>query len=357
MNIIIGITGTLGAGKGSVVDYLVKNEGFEHYSVREFLIEKIKEKNLPINRDSMVSVANDLRAKHGSSYLAEQLYEKASRSKKPVIIESLRTPAEIESLRMKGSFFMLAVDADPRIRYERVVIRGSETDKVSFEKFLEDEKRELSTSDPNKQNLSKCIEMADFKIDNSGSLEDLYHDVKIVFDLIKERFSNKWSGFKRQDYIDWDEYFMGVAMLSAMRSKDPSSQVGACIVNQDKQIVATGYNGWPINISDDLLPWTREGSVLDKKYVYVVHAEANAITNSPVSLKGSTIYVALHPCNECAKLIIQSGIKEVVYISNKYKDLDEYKASKKLLYLAGVKTRRFIPKNSSLLIDFNKINK
>ena len=123
---------------------------------------------------------------------------------------------------------------------------------------------------------------------------------------------------KDNNYIVWDEYFMGVAILSSMRSKDPSTKVGACIVNQDKKIVGIGYNGFPMGCSDDEFPWDREGDFLDCKYPYVVHAEPNAILNSTVSLKDATIYVTLFPCNECAKLIIQSGIKEIVYMGDKY---------------------------------------
>ena len=357
MTLIIGITGTLGSGKGTVVDYLVKNKGFAHFSVRSFLIDEIKKRNLPVNRDSMVEVANDLRANNSPSYLAEQLFELASKQDKPAIIESLRTPGEIDALKKKGDFFLLAVDADSKLRYDRVIIRGSSTDKISYEKFLSDEKKELTTSDPNKQNLAKCIEMADFRIDNSGSLEELNNQVELIYNLIDDELSKKNFGIKKNDYISWDDYFMGVAMLSAMRSKDPNSQIGACIVNEDNHIVATGYNGWPKGIDDDLLPWRREGSALDTKYVYVVHAEANAITNAMVPLTGCRIYVALHPCNECAKLIIQSGIKEVIYISDKYAKLDSYVASKKLLQLAGIKVRKFVPSKDNILIDFDRINK
>ncbi|HHX36815.1 MAG TPA: dCMP deaminase family protein, partial [Clostridiaceae bacterium] len=124
---------------------------------------------------------------------------------------------------------------------------------------------------------------------------------------------------KRTDYISWDEYFMGVALLAAKRSKDPNTQVGACIVNPEKRIISTGYNGFPSGISDDDFPWNREGEFLDTKYPYVCHAELNAILNQPgTSLAGCSIYVALFPCNECAKAIIQAGIKEVVYLSDKY---------------------------------------
>jgi len=142
---------------------------------------------------------------------------------------------------------------------------------------------------------------------------------------------------------------MGIALLSAKRSKDPNTQVGACIVNQYNKIVGIGYNGFPTGCPDDFLPWDREGSnVNETKYPYVVHAEANAILNSTKDLHGARIYVDLFPCNECTKLIIQSGIKEIVYMSDKYRDSDSVKASKKMLDLAGVKTKQ-------IRFDINKI--
>ncbi len=142
---------------------------------------------------------------------------------------------------------------------------------------------------------------------------------------------------KREDHISWDEYFMGVAMLSAMRSKDPNTQVGACIVNAEKKIVGVGYNGFPTGCSDDELPWAREGDWLETKYPNVCHAELNAILNSiGGSLKGCTLYVALFPCNECAKAIIQAGIKKVVYLSDKYRDSEGTRASRQMFTQAGV---------------------
>ncbi len=145
---------------------------------------------------------------------------------------------------------------------------------------------------------------------------------------------------KRLDYISWDEYFMGVAQMSGLRSKDESSQVGACIVNQRKHIVGIGYNGFPMGCDDDIFPWEKEGDFLDTKYPYVVHAEANAILNSSGELFGATCYVTLFPCNECAKLIIQSGIKEVVYLNDKNWDSKEAKASRKLFDASKVKYRK-----------------
>ena len=144
----------------------------------------------------------------------------------------------------------------------------------------------------------------------------------------------------RTDYISWDEYFMGVALLSAKRSKDPSTQVGACIVNENKRIVGIGYNGFPKGCDDKIFPWEREGKFLTTKYAYVVHAEVNAILNSSANLEGATLYVSLFPCNECAKVIIQSGIKHIVYMDDKYNGTPSDIASKKMLDAAKVKYRK-----------------
>ncbi|KAG5286391.1 hypothetical protein AALO_G00014310 [Alosa alosa] len=163
---------------------------------------------------------------------------------------------------------------------------------------------------------------------------------------------------KREDYLEWPEYFMAVAFLSAQRSKDPSSQVGACIVNPENKIVGIGYNGMPNGCNDDLLPWARAAADrLDTKYPYVCHAELNAIMNkNSADVKGCTIYVALFPCNECAKLIIQAGIKDVIYLSDKYHSAPEMTASRRLLNLAGIKYKQFVPRRSKIVIDFNSIN-
>jgi len=158
---------------------------------------------------------------------------------------------------------------------------------------------------------------------------------------------------KRSDYISWDDYFMGIAILSAHRSKDPSSQVGACIVNTQNRIVGIGYNGFPANCSDDELPWAREGEFLDTKYPYVCHAELNAIMNSNTqSLDGCRVYVTLFPCNECTKLLIQAGINKVIYLDDKYHDTDSCRASRRMLDMAGVTYTPFSPETPTLTIDF-----
>lgn len=145
---------------------------------------------------------------------------------------------------------------------------------------------------------------------------------------------------KREDYITWDTYFMGVAKLSAMRSKDPVTQVGACIVNDKRRIIGIGYNGFPRGVDDDNFPWDKDGDWLNSKYPYVVHAEPNAILNATVPLDDATLYVTLFPCNECAKLIVQSGIKEVVYIEDKYHEKESFVASRRMFESAGVESRQ-----------------
>ena len=147
---------------------------------------------------------------------------------------------------------------------------------------------------------------------------------------------------QRTDYISWDEYFMGVSMLSGMRSKDPNTQVGACIVGKDHRILSMGYNGFPNGCSDDLFPWAREGAVLETKYSFVAHSELNAILNyRGGSLEGASLYVSLFPCNECAKAIIQAGIRTIVYDCDKYADTPSVIASKKMLDAAGVRYYKY----------------
>lgn len=184
--IIIGITGTLGAGKGTIVDYLVHEKGFIHFSVRGFISEEIVRQGLPVNRDSMVLVANGLRAAHSPSYIVDCLYERAMQSGKNCVIESIRTPGEVESLKSKGNFILLAVDALPELRYERIVLRNSETDRISFPVFLENEKREMDSEDPNKQNLRRCIAMADYVFTNDTTIDNLISQVSGMLHNVSE---------------------------------------------------------------------------------------------------------------------------------------------------------------------------
>ncbi|OQX10964.1 MAG: cytidine deaminase [Desulfobulbaceae bacterium A2] len=158
---------------------------------------------------------------------------------------------------------------------------------------------------------------------------------------------------KREDYLTWDEYFMAVALLSGLRSKDPNTQVGACVADSRNKIVGVGYNGFPWGCSDDVLPWAREGAYLDTKYPYVCHAELNAVINSiSRDLRDCRLYVALFPCNECTKVIIQAGIREIIYLSDKYAQTDTVKAAKIMLDKAQASYRRFVPTRTSIQLDF-----
>lgn len=186
MAMIIGITGTLGAGKGTVVDYLLRHKGFKHYSVRAFLIREIVRLHKTVDRDSMVETANSLRARHGASFIVENLYEQASSDGGNAIIESIRTPGEIAALRMRKSFCLLAVDAPKEIRYQRIRERNSETDQISYETFLSNEAREMHSEDPNKQNISACIQQADYIVSNEGSIAELHEKIEIFYQFLSK---------------------------------------------------------------------------------------------------------------------------------------------------------------------------
>lgn len=156
---------------------------------------------------------------------------------------------------------------------------------------------------------------------------------------------------KREDYISWDEYFMGIAILSENRSKDPNTRVGACIVNDENKVVSIGYNGAPRGLSDDSMPWDREGDFKETKYAYVCHSELNAILNCSSNLQNTKIYVTLFPCNECAKALAQAGIKEVIYLSDKYNGTDSNVVSKKIFDTVGIKYRKYEPTNRKITIE------
>ncbi len=157
---------------------------------------------------------------------------------------------------------------------------------------------------------------------------------------------------ERNNYLSWDAYFMGIALLSAQRSKDPGTQVGACIVGKDNKILSVGYNGMPTGCADTAMPWAREGEPMDTKYLFVCHAELNAILNySGTDLQGSTVYTTLFPCNECAKALIQSGVKRVVYLSDKYSESDSVRASKMMFKMTGVEFCAYEKSDRSIRLE------
>lgn len=331
--ITIGITGTLGAGKGTIVDYLINNKNFAHYSVRAFITEEIKRRGLPVDRDSMTLVGNDLRKCNSPSYIVEQLYQQAQSSGKNCIIESVRTTGEVEALRGKANFYLFAVDADPKVRYERVVLRGSETDHISYETFLANEQREMNSDDPNKQNLRACIEQADYRFDNNGDIASLNEQVEKVLAEISYRRPS------------WDEYFMDLANSASRRATCDRGRSG-CVIVKDRQLLVTGYVGSPSGLPhcDEVGHLFRQTIDADGKVsthcVRTVHAEQNAICQAArrgIALDGATLYCRMTPCRTCAMLIINCGIKRVV-CERKYHSGAE---SEELFHQAGVSIEFF----------------
>ena len=331
--ITIGITGTLGAGKGTIVDYLQKEKGFSHYSVRAFLIDEIKARGMEVNRDSMTLVGNDLRAQHSPSWIIEQLYQQAQASGKNCIIESIRTPGEVDALRSKPNFYLFAVDADPRVRYDRAVLRGSETDHIDYDTFLANEQREMDNADPNKQNLKYCIQQADYCFDNNGTIDDLNQQVEQVLGKIMYRRPS------------WDEYFMELANTASKRATCDRGRSG-CVIVKDRQLLVTGYVGSPSGLHhcDEVGHLFRKTIEADGRItthcVRTVHAEQNAICQAArrgIALDGATLYCRMTPCRTCAMLIINCGIKRVV-CERKYHTGAE---SEELFRQAGVQLEFF----------------
>jgi len=337
---IVGITGTLGAGKGTIVDYLMWR-GFNHYSVRDFITEEVKRRGLEINRDNLVFVGNDLREKNGPGFIVEQLYNQAKKEGGNSVIESIRCPGEVEVLRGQSEFVLFAVDADIDKRYLRIVKRASATDYVSFEEFVLQEEREKFSKDANKQNLKMCIELADFSFNNDGTKEELYSHVEEALDKFERRVAME------EPYIrpTWDEYFMEICKTVAKRATCNRGRSG-CVIARDKQILVTGYVGSPKGLPhcDDVGHQYQEVIHPDltrrMHCVRTIHAEQNAICQAAklgVSIDGATLYCKMTPCSVCAKMIINAGIKRVV-CEKKYHAGSQ---SEKIFEQAGVKLDMF----------------
>ena len=322
---IIGISGTLGAGKGTVVEFL-KERGFAHYSVREFLVEEILKRGLDVNRDNMVSVANDLRAKFGAAYIVEELHGRAMERGGDCVIESVRCVGEVEALREKSKvqspkskvgFVLWAVDADVESRYARIVERGSSTDMISFDDFVRQEGSEMKNENPLKQNLKACIEMADVCFRNDWTIGELKGKVLKALDKFESDDFVIEGGYIRPT---WDEYFMEICRAVAKRATCDRGRSG-CVIARNKQILVTGYVGSPIGlphcdeVGHQLEDTIHEDGVKRTHCIRTTHAEQNAICQAAklgISIDGATVYCKLEPCSVCAKMIVNSGIKRVV---------------------------------------------
>lgn len=331
---IIGLTGSLAAGKGVVAEYL-KKKGFVYLSLSDELREYLKGRKIEITRENLQNHGNSLRAERGNDVLAKMVSDRIhTQQYKNAIVDGIRNPAEVLYLRANlKHFFLVAVDAPAEVRFNRMLARSRESDPKTLKDFARVDARDKGKGEEKSgQQVGACMKLAKFVLINNGSLEEVNKKIdKLYYDL-----ENK------VPRPTWDEYFMTFAKVAAEKSKDPSTKVGACIVDVEKRVVGLGFNGFPKKCDDSLLPMARSGNFLETKYAYVVHAEPNAILNSTKSTKDCKIYVTLFPCNECAKLIIQAGITEVIYLDDKYVGTDSHKASVKLFSLAGVKTRKLM---------------
>lgn len=332
--IVIGITGTLGAGKGTIAEYLVK-KGFRHFSVREYLTGKLRETNSPINRNTLVALGNNLRSKHGFSFVTDQVHEQASKSEHDCVIESFRHPEEIKALKARGNFYLFSVNAPIETRYKRIKKRSNETDKISFDEFKEHEERELDPKKSSDQNLITCMQLADYSFKNISTMASLYKDVnKAVKDILAKRKSF----YSRPT---WDQYFMEVANSISKRATCDRGRSG-CVIARDKQVLCSGYVGSPIgfphcdDVGHQIKKTIHEDGTVTEHCVRTVHAEQNALcqaAKSGVSVDGATVYCRMTPCRTCAMLLINSGIKRI-YCEKKYHAGTE---SEEMFKKAGVK--------------------
>jgi len=329
---IIGLTGRNCAGKGVIADFL-KELGFTFYSLSDVIREELRKGGEEISREKLIYKGQELRNKFGHAILAEKIIEKLD-IEKNYVIDSIRHPAEITAFKRSRNFVLIEAVALPEIRFERIKQRGRESDPGSLEQFIEYEKREEENEDLGGQQLRLCSEMADYAIENNSTIEEFKNKLKtLILKLLRTQFRP-----------DWDEYFMSIAKVVAMRSNCLKRKVAAIVV-KDKRIISTGYNGTPRgtrNCNEGGCPrcnsLVESGTNLEQ--CLCSHAEENAITQAAYHgtlLKDSTLYTTYSPCLICSKMIINAGIKEVVYQG-------EYPLAETALALlqeAGVKARMF----------------
>ena len=301
---IIGLTGTNASGKTTIVDYLV-SKNYDHFSLSDVLREELVHSGQKLNRENLIRIGNELRTKQGASILADLI--KARLSGKNTVIDSIRNISEVKSLQQLQNFFLISVDAPEQVRYQRALSRKRIENITSLDEFIQMENIEKS-QDINHQNISACMEQADFKIYNDEDINKLQQDIDNVINQIEKRIRPSW-----------DEYFLKMAFLVAERSTCLRHHVGAIII-KDRHVLTTGYNGAARNIEDCLkLGCLRNQLNIPSgerhEICRAIHAEQNAIIQAGVhgaNIEGGTLYCTHSPCIICAKMIVNSGIKRVV---------------------------------------------
>jgi dCMP deaminase len=330
---ILGLTGENCAGKSTVADYLMK-KGFYYYSLSDVIREELKAHNTPITRENLIGKGNELREKFGPGILGTKIAQKLQADKN-YVVDSIRNPAEVEELKKLGRFFLFYITAPSESRFERTKARRREEDPQTYGAFIEIEKLEMENADKAKQNLKGTFALAQKKIVNEGDLNELHDKIDQALGEVSEEF--------RLSRPSWDEYFMNIAKVVASRSNCVKRKVAAVIV-KDKRIISTGYNGTPRgtrNCSEGGCPrcnkFTESGKNLDE--CLCSHGEENAIVQASyhgISIKDSVIYTTFSPCLLCTKMIINAGIKEVVYNL----DYPMAETPMRLLKDAGIKVRQ-----------------
>ena len=328
---IIGLTGTNGAGKTASADHLLR-KGFEFHSLSDVIREELARLELEPNRENLIQQGNRLRSEFGPAVLAERIKRKL-RPDRHYVIDSIRSPYEVDSLRETDSFQLLHLDAPREVRFARVCARGGERTPASFEEFVEQEEREMESGDRSNQQLRATWEKADETIVNAGTLEELGANI--------DRIASGW--LMQVKRPGWDEYFMQIAKIAALRSNCMKRKVAAVIV-KDRRIISTGYNGTPRgvkNCNEGGCPrcnsFADSGTALGD--CLCSHAEENAIVQAAyhgISVRDSVLYTTFSPCLICTKIIINAGIEEVLF--NLDYPLNE--VAKNLLEEAGGKTRQ-----------------
>lgn len=330
---IIGLTGENCAGKSTAAEYL-NRKSFYFVSLSDIIREELKSEGKEVTRKNLIDKGNELRKNHGSGILAKKTIERMDYGKN-YVVDSIRNPEEVKELKNTNKFFLFYITASPEKRFQRIKSRGRESDPQTYGAFLEIEKLELENEDPSMQNLKNTFSMAEKKIKNDGDMALFHENVHRALSEVNENFV--------EERPSWDEYFMRIAEVVASRSNCIKRKVAAVIV-RDKRIISTGYNGTPrgtTNCNEGGCPrcnsFADSGTSLEQ--CYCSHGEENAIVQAAyhgVSIKGATIYTTFSPCINCTKMIINSGITEVVY--NSEYPLGEGALS--LLKEAGVNVRK-----------------